>query len=254
MHHNMEKNSQPIVLSKKQESLSLRYLMLSFSTTIMLISLLWIQNIWAEDKNINEDPLIQKETAEFIQKLADKALTNLRQKETPIAEQEDRFRDILAEGFDSKYIGKISLGRHTKDATSEDVTTYYTIFPDYLVKVYTSRLTKLDTKEVIVGEVLPNGKKDMYVRTKVIDGENKSFDVDWRVRPYPKNNEPVSYKIIDVKIEGISMARTQRDDFTSKISESGVTGLISFMKDIIAGTIDPEEGNALKTAPLNNNP
>ena len=68
-----------------------------------------------------------------------------------------------------------------------------------------------------------------YIKLKL--KENKSLDIDWRVRSDKDGN----IKIIDVKIEGISMVATQRDDFTARISSSGVNGLNQYMKNIIDG-------------------
>lgn len=215
-----------------------------FSTAIILAALFWTQNLSAYDLkiNINQDPVVQDEAASFIKDLANRALTSLNRKDYTLTDQEHQFREILTQGFNVKYIGKISLGRHRKHATAEQLHVYYDLFPDYLVRVYTTRLTKLDTRKVNIGKVLPNGKRDMYVRTKVINGDEKSYDVDWRVRP---EKDQGSYKIVDVKIEGISMARTQRDDFTSRITESGMDGLVSYMQAIIRGDIeipqDPKE-------------
>ncbi len=216
-----------------------RMFMATLSTALVLITLFWAQNLHAAKKkvNLNEIPEIQQEAADFIQQLADEALTSLNQDNATLTEQEMKFRKILQEGFDVRYISKISLGRHRKQASREDLDNYYALFPEYLVRVYTSRLTKLDTREVRVGRIIPNGKRDMYVRTKVIDDEEKSYDVDWRVRPKKAEMENYTYKIIDVKIEGISMARTQRDDFTARISESGLSGLIDFMQSIVDDTV-----------------
>jgi len=228
----------------------------------LMITLFWAQNLWAEDKKVrlNETPEIQEEAAEFIKQLADKALTSLKNEEATLADQEIHFREILLEGFDVKYIGKISLGRHRKQATQENLDNYYDLFPKYLVKFYTSHLTKLDTREVHVGKILPIGKRDMFVRTKIIDGEDKSYDVDWRVRPQKSLNnangdnaddatEKRHFKIIDVIIEGISMARTQRDSFTSRITESGVSGLIDFMQSIISGAVMVADNNKQQKTP-----
>ena len=240
----MRKTSKARLLSMDPGKIARQMFLASLSATLFLIAIFWAQNLWAADSTtkINEDPVIKQEAADFIQVLADKALTSLNMNGTSLTDQEETFTEILSEGFNVKYIGKISLGRQRKKATSEDLKNYYTLFPEYLVKVYTSRLAKLDTREVRVGKVLPNGKRDMYVRTKVIDGEDKEYDVDWRVRPNKEDeNTEHGYKIIDVKIEGISMARTQRDDFAARISESGMTGLISFMQAIVNGTVEVAE-------------
>lgn len=247
-------STQSSVLVWYPKYLTKRMLGVTLSTGVLLAALLWNQTLWAADKmaNINEDPAIQRAAAAFIQQLADKALTNLNQKGSSLTDQEGRFREILAEGFDVNYIGRISLGRHRKKASSQHLQNYYSLFPEYLVKVYTSRLTKLNTREVRVRQVLPNGKRDMYVRTKVIDAEKKSYDVDWRVRPDKTTvetavDEDQGYRIIDVKIEGISMARTQRDDFAARIQESGIIGLLDFMQAIIDNTAIGQEDTKEKT-------
>ncbi len=242
----MQKPAQIRAIAKTAPYQPRRVIFAALATITLLTTLLWSQGVRAADNavNINEDPAVQQEVADFIQNLADKALTTLNQKEYTLMDQENRFREILLEGFNVSYIGKISLGRHRKEATSQQLNSYFTLFPDYLVKIYTSRLTKLDTREVQVKTVLPNGKRDMYVRTKVIDGEQKSYDVDWRVRP---EKEKAGYKIIDVKIEGISMARTQRDDFTSRISASGITGLMAYMQAIVEGRIAVPEDDKVTT-------
>lgn len=245
----MQKNTKTYNLSLNMENLTKRMFVATLSTTLLLIAIFWSQNLWAAESkiNVNEDPVIQQEAAEFIQLLADKALTSLLNDSATLQDQEAKFSEILIEGFNVDYIGKISLGRQRKKASTEDLNIYYTLFPDYLVKVYTSRLTKLDTRKVQVGKVLPNGKRDMYVRTKVIDDEDKSYDVDWRVRPNKEDeNIERGYKIIDVKIEGISMARTQRDDFAARISESGMPGLIDFMKNIVKGTVEIAENEKVE--------
>lgn len=246
----MQKNSRVAILSlaphRDRQKLAKRMFVATLSTALVLLALFWSQPLKAANKtvNINQDPAVQQEAADFIQLLANKALTNLTTNGATLAEQEIQFSKILDEGFNVTYIGKISLGRHRKKATAENLKQYYALFPEYLVKVYTSRLTKLDTREVRVGKVLPNGKRDMYVRTKVVNGEDKVFDVDWRVRPNKKGEEAQhGYKIVDVKIEGISMARTQRDDFTARISASGMSGLIDFMQTIIQGSLKVADNN-----------
>lgn len=237
---NIQKEAKTYSLSRSRDGLARKMFAATLTAALLLTVLFWSNTLWAADKKprINEDPVVQQQAADFIRSLADEALTSLKQKGTSLADQEKRFNEILREGFDVNYIGRISLGRHRKKATRENLEKYYTLFPEYLVKIYTSRLTKLHTKTVKVGRVFPNGKRDMYVRTKIINGEDKTYDVDWRVRPGKKTDgHPRPYKIIDVKIEGISMARTQRDDFTSRISTSGMNGLIDFMQSIVSGTI-----------------
>ena len=72
--------------------------------------------------------------------------------------------------------------------------------------------------------------------------------MDWRVRPQADGG----FKILDVKVEGISMVRTQRDDFTARVNADGVEGLVSYMKDIIENAKSTAE--APTTKPSGNTP
>lgn len=221
----------------------------TLSTVILLAAIFWSQNIWAENTplKINEDPEIQQKAADFIQELADKALTSLNQDGVSLAEQENHFRSILDEGFNVNYIAKYSLGRYRKKASTEDLRNYYMLLPEYLVKAYTIRLTKLNTREVHVKTVIPRGKQDMYVRTKVIDNENKKFDVDWRVRPVKEKEESIhEFKIIEVNVMGIGMVRTQKDDFAARISKSGFSGLIHHLQKIVNNNTEVAENKTMK--------
>ncbi len=241
MTNRLPKHKPHTAITDTQNTLSIRVFALGLSVPLFIAILFWSQSLWAANDtiNINQDPTVQQDAADFIQTLADRALTSLNKKELSLHDQEVLFQDILNDGFDVNYIGKISLGRHRKKSSKDDLNIYYDLLPDYLVKVYTIRLTKLDTKEVRVGKVLPNGKRDMYVRTVIVNSEEKTYDVDWRVRPKKSAGEAdISYKIIDVKIEGISMARTQRDDFAARIASSGMSGLINFMQAIVSGTVE----------------
>jgi len=220
----------------------------TMAAALLVMTLLWSQPLHAANKAyINENPQVQQDAANFIRTLADEALTSLKQQGTTLADQEKRFNEILHQGFDIRYIGRISLGRHRRSASPKNLKKYYTLFPEYLVKVYTRRLAKLDTKTVRIGRVLPNGRRDMYVRTKITNGEQKTYAVDWRVRPEKiAGTTNPDFKIIDVKIEGISMVRTQRDDFTSRISESGMSGLLDFMQSIINSDVKVANNRSAK--------
>ncbi|WP_417317827.1 MlaC/ttg2D family ABC transporter substrate-binding protein [Emcibacter sp.] len=213
-------------------------MILAFSLLLFIGALFAMQPLMAaEEATPNQSEEEQAKGRHFIDVTSRRALDVLNKKDVLTQEElESEFRVILTDSFAIDYIGKLVLGRHRKTATKEELETYYDLFPDFLIKVYASRLTKLDTTEINIERIIPHGKKDMFVRTKVLGENNEVYDVDWRIRPF----KDVDYQIIDVKIEGISMARTQRDDFTSRVSESKVSGLIQYMRNIIEGVEEAE--------------
>lgn len=204
-----------------------RMFMVLLAATVFLFVL--ISNSKAQGDN--SDPAELEKAREFIEGFSDRAIGILNNKNLTEEQTFNEYRKILNDSFAIDYIARITLSRHRNKASKEELDEYSRLFPEFILKVNSSRLQKLDTTKLEIDQVVPNGKTDIFVRTKAFNADDKPLDVDWRVRS-DKNG---IYKIIDVKIEGISMVATQRDDFTSRISSSGVSGLNKYMKDIIDG-------------------
>ena len=194
---------------------------------LLLTSFIFPINAYAD----NQDPVTQQKAREFIESFSKRAISILNNRDLTEAQYFEEYRSILNETFAINYLARISLSRHRKKASKEELAEYYSLFPDFILKVNSSRLRKLDTTKIVIEKVTPHAKLDIFIRTKAYNSENKSLDIDWRVRSDKDGN----IKIIDVKIEGISMVATQRDDFTARISTSGIDGLNKYMQNIIDG-------------------
>ena len=178
----------------------------------------------------NKSDETQQEAKDFIKTISAEALSYLNDKTIEKNVLFDNFKNMLVANFNVKYIGKMSLGRYRKNANKTDLEKYYDIFPDYLVSSYLNALGKLRVENFTIRNAIPYGKKDIFVRTRAITSKGKTADIDWRVRTN-KNGE--GFLIIDVKVEGISQVRTQRDDFSALILKSEIKGLTDFMETII---------------------
>ena len=228
------KQAQPKKLNAKakvldEKAVFLKKAILGFmATTLFIVLLIFGGKTFAD----NQDPAEQEKARAFIEAFSERAINVLNNKDLTEAAIIGEYRSILNDSFALDYIAKISLSRHRKKASKEELALYYELFPEFILKVNSSRLQKLDTTKIVVDKITPHAKSDIFIRTKAYNSENKALDVDWRVRTDKNGN----VKIIDVKIEGISMVATQRDDFTARITSSGVEGLNQYMKDIIDGT------------------
>ena len=174
----------------------------------------------------------------FILALSDDALRVLDDTTLTQQERDEKYRAILSEGFALDYIARLVLGRHGRRATKEQMKEYTRIFPDYILNIYVHRLTEYGDEQFIVSDTVPAGKKDLYVRSEIVRPDGPPVAADWRVRI--RKGE---FKIIDLKIEGISMASTQRERFAAKIAEAGIAGLIQSLKDD-AGLDDTQAASA----------
>lgn len=207
---------------------------ISFVTVAMFVAMVIVGSDAFAD---NQDPAEQQKAREFIEAFSSKAIGVLNNKELTDEQSFQEYRNILNDAFAIEYIARISLSRHRKKASKEELAEYYNLFPEFILKVNSSRLKKLDTTKIEVDQVTPHLKSDIFIRTKAYNSSNKALDVDWRVR----NDKNGNVKIIDVKIEGISLVGTQRDDFTARIGSSGIDGLNKYMKNIIDGIAFAEE-------------
>lgn len=140
--------------------------------------------------------------------LADQSLSEERR----IAE----FRGLLTEGFDLRTIGRFVLGRHARQATPEQLSEYEQLFEAFMVKTYASRLGQYRGERIRVTDAVEDGNGDVTVRSELLVTEGPAVLVDWLVRGHGG-----SFRIVDVVLEGISMALTQRDEFAAVIQERG---------------------------------
>lgn len=235
MNNNNNRNKAVAKAQTDKKTDLFRRVFISLITASFLLALFILgSNAFAE----NKDPAEQQKAREFIESFSERAIAVLNNKELTEAETLGEYRSILNEAFALDYIARISLSRHRKKATEAELKEYFDLFPEFILKVNSTRLQKLDTTKIEIDKVTPHAKSDIFIRTKAYNSDNRSIDVDWRVRSDKNGN----VRIIDVKIEGISLVATQRDDFTARISSSGISGLNQYMKDIIDGlTIEKEE-------------
>ena len=159
----------------------------------------------------SSDPkeFVQALVTETIEKLSDKNLT---------IDQKSKFVEKVAlENVDINALGLYTLGELRKSSNKDDLLNYQTAFEKYFLKSLTSRLTDYSSSKF---EVVESEKKSAtYTIIKsVITPEDSSpkVKIDWRI--YTKN--PEKPLIRDLIVEGLSLARTQKEEFASILSSN----------------------------------
>jgi phospholipid transport system substrate-binding protein len=170
-------------------------------------------------------PVNAKAAEAFIKQLADQAFGVLRDKSLNESMRETRFRELLQQGFALDKISTAVLGKNKRTATPEQLANFNKAFPDYVIRIYATRLTEFsDTKINIAGSVPAGSRGDVSVKT-LVSGKNLQAPVkaDWRVTQVPNKG----LRIVDLSFEGVSMVATQRDEFDAKIQQKGMNMLIA---------------------------
>jgi phospholipid transport system substrate-binding protein len=149
------------------------------------------------------------------------------------AQRRDDFHTWLREVFDLDVLASLALGPYRQSATPEQLAAYNEAFASYIVVTYEARFDAFAGYTFQVGQAKPMNNDDVAVRTSVIDPAGKPVAVDFRVRR--SGND---FKVVDVAVEGLSMLKTQRDEFSAVIQREGLDGLIASLQQrsqVIAG-------------------
>ena len=146
--------------------------------------------------------------------------------------KEKKLSKMALKTVDIKGIGYYTLGSYRKQLSDEQLEEYLILFEKYFLKSFTSRLTDYsDPKiEVLAVEIL--NPKYTIVRSLLLATNKKpEVKIDWRV--YTKN--PDKPLIRDLMIEGLSLARTQKEEFISIIETNNgdITKLFITLKEFI---------------------
>ena len=159
----------------------------------------------------SSDPqeFVQALVTEVIEKLSDKNLTK---------EEKAKFvEEVALENVDINALGLYTLGELRKSAPESDLSNYQEAFNKYFLKSLTSRLTDYSSSKFQVVE--SEKKSATYTIIKSIispDDGSPEIKIDWRI--YTKN--PDKPLIRDLIVEGLSLARTQKEEFASILSSN----------------------------------
>ena len=154
---------------------------------------------------------------DFINELVQEAITKLADKNLD-KDQKAKFVEKLAlENVDVNALGLYTLGELRKSANSDDITNYQKSFKKYFLKSLTSRLTDYSSSKFeILGEDKKSEITQLLIQKFPQSDGGPEIKIDWRV--YTKN--PDKPLIRDLIVEGLSLARTQKEEFASILSSN----------------------------------
>lgn len=158
-----------------------------------------------------------KGAEDFVNKMASDAISFLGDASLSEEQKQKEFSKLLNRSFDMKTIGRFALGRYWRTASAEQRKEYQELFRKMIVEVYSRRFGEYDGQNLEIRGSKADSDKDITVESFIMSpSNNQKIRVDWRIR-----NKDGQYKVIDVMVEGVSMALTQRSDFSSVIQRGG---------------------------------
>ena len=154
---------------------------------------------------------------EFVNELVNDVITKLSDKDLNKDQKSSFIKNIALDNVDINALGLYTLGELRKSSSKSDIADYQETFEKYFLKSLTSRLTDYSSSKFeIVGE---DKKSTNYtiVSSKILPGDGgPEIKIDWRI--YTKN--PDKPLIRDLIVEGLSLARTQKEEFLSILNSN----------------------------------
>ena len=132
-------------------------------------------------------------------------------------ERVEKLKDIARETVDIEGIGFYSLGANRKNLSGDQLNEYKKVFSEYFLKSFASRLAEYSNPEIEVNsKKIINKNYTIVSSTLVATDSRPEVQIQWRV--YTK--DPDNLLIRDLIIEGLSLARTQKEEFSSIINSN----------------------------------
>ena len=163
----------------------------------------------------------------FITELVNDAIETLSDKNISKADKAKKVETIALEHVDIKGIGMYTLGSIRKTLDQENLKKYQKLFKKYFLKSLTSRLTDYSNNKFEVTGVDQKSETTTIVSSKIIESSSQpEIKIEWRI--YTK--DPTKPLIRDLRVEGLSIARTQKEEFASILNSNNNDINILFAK------------------------
>ena len=157
----------------------------------------------------NPEDFVKELVTESINKLSDKNLTK--------EEKVEFVEKVAKENVDIKALSLYTLGELRKSSSESDLISYQNSFETYFLKSLTSRLSDYSSSKFEITVVEKKSANYTIVSSKVIPEDGSpEVKIDWRI--YTKN--PEKPLIRDLIVEGLSLARTQKEEFASILNSN----------------------------------
>ena len=187
---------------------------------ILIINLIFFQH------SVNS-----QEPKSFIEGIANEA-SKILSSDLSKFEKASELQSIAKKTVDITGIGLYTLGSHRKNLSDSKKKEYLDLFNKYFLKSFSSRLAEYsDPKINVLSQEKLSEKYTIVSSVLLATDKRPEVKIDWRV--YTKNKDKPLIR--DLIIEGLSLARTQKEEFNSIItsSDNGIEGLFSNLKNFI---------------------
>ena len=192
---------------------------------LVLVSFIFIVKI-SYANTYSSDPKM------FVFELVNDAISKLSDKNLSVEEKESFIENIAIDNVDINALGLYTLGELRKTTDEDSLKNYQESFQKYFLKTLTSRLSDYSTNKFEIIDAEKKSANYTIVKSKITENENQpEIKINWRI--YTKN--PQKPLVRDLIVEGLSLARAQKEEFNSILTSNNndINILISKLEDFV---------------------
>src|SRR5271156_3466383 len=170
-------------------------------------------------------PAFADDPMSVVKNTVDQALDVLRDKSTPLAQRQDKLRQIVAASFDFTEMAKSALGYHWKQLTPAQQQEFTQAFVAFIEDSYLSKINDYSGQQVSFLRVNQDGAQYAQVNTDIVQPKGEPIHVNYRLL-----KEDGTWKIYDVTVDAISIIANYRNQFNRVMNSKGYGTLIADLK------------------------
>ena len=162
----------------------------------------------------------------FVNEVSDASITELSKADPTDPARAAALKPVLLKYFDMQGLAKHVLGAYWKKISADQQKAFTETFTNYVASVYGQRFKEYKGQKLEVKRVRDQGAS-ATVFTAVAGGDDSGARVDWEI-----NSSGAQPLVEDIRVEGLSLADTHRQEFTSVMSQHGgdITALMGILK------------------------
>ena len=163
----------------------------------------------------------------FVLKLTDEAKIIFNDKSLSKDSRLKKLNDLSSKYLDIDALAGYTLGDYREKATSSERENFNKLFREYFIKNMSSKLNDFADQDLKIIDSKKINENNIIVSTKIFSKKDaQEIAVDWRI--YTKDSKLLAR---DLVVEGLSLARTQKEEFASIIASKGFVGVISALEN-----------------------
>ena len=170
-------------------------------------------------------PAFADDPMPVVKTTVNQALEVLQDKQTPLAQRQDKLRQIVAQTFDFTEMAKSALGYHWKELTPAQQQEFTNAFIAFIEDSYLSKINDYRGQQVSFLRVSNEGPQFAQVSTDIIQPKGDPIHVNYRLV-----QEGSTWKIYDVTVDAISIIANYRNQFNRVMNSKGYDTLIKDLK------------------------